>query len=173
LTKQKKGHGEMPKITTIRTDILRQKEAEAMLKTNCETWLKCLIALSLLFGKRISENLLLTRSDIWTDKKFLYVRFPKVLKKRDKTGIPKPYIKKITLRHPATRYVIEYVNMNKSDKLFEVSRQLALYYLKKVNPDAWFHLFRHSLATQIAEHGGTESELMGWFDWDDAKTAHG
>lgn len=44
--------------------------------------------------------------------------------------------------------------------------------LKQINPDAWWHLFRESLATYMAEHGATEEDLMHWFDWDRVDTAH-
>jgi len=44
--------------------------------------------------------------------------------------------------------------------------------LKQVNPKAWLHLFRESLATYMAEHGATEEDLMHWFDWDRVDTAH-
>jgi len=48
----------------------------------------------------------------------------------------------------------------------------ARYWFRKANPNAWFHLFRESLATKMAEHGATEEELMHWFDWDRVDTAH-
>lgn len=44
--------------------------------------------------------------------------------------------------------------------------------LKQVNPKAWWHLFRESLATHMAEEGATEEDLMHWFDWDRVDTAH-
>lgn len=46
--------------------------------------------------------------------------------------------------------------------------------IKFLNPDAYNHLFRHSLATEIAEHGGTEDQLLGFFDWSErsAPIAH-
>lgn len=53
-----------------------------------------------------------------------------------------------------------------------MSRQLALYYLKKIAPDWWFHLCRESLATSMAEHGATEEELMHWFDWETPASPH-
>lgn len=45
--------------------------------------------------------------------------------------------------------------------------------MQALSKDIWNHLFRGSLATRMAEHEATEDELMKWFDWDDAKTAHG
>ena len=53
-----------------------------------------------------------------------------------------------------------------------MSRQHAYRIIKGLNPKAWTHLFRHSLATEMAERGATEEELMSWFDWDRYETAH-
>jgi hypothetical protein len=47
----------------------------------------------------------------------------------------------------------------------------ALYYLKKIQPDAYYHLFRATLATAYANRGATEYKLMAHFDWDDPKVA--
>lgn len=43
--------------------------------------------------------------------------------------------------------------------------------LKKVTT-AWAHLFRTSLATEFAEEGASEEDLLFWFDWDRVQTAH-
>jgi len=53
-----------------------------------------------------------------------------------------------------------------------LTRQRVYQLLKKINPDAWLHLFRESLATYMAERGASEEELMHWFDWSDIRTAH-
>lgn len=52
-----------------------------------------------------------------------------------------------------------------------MSREVAWKIVKSLNPDAWVHLFRRSLATQMAERGATVSELMAWFDRESAQTA--
>lgn len=44
--------------------------------------------------------------------------------------------------------------------------------VKSLNPSAWLHLFRESVATTMAEHEATEEELMHWFDWERVETAH-
>jgi len=44
--------------------------------------------------------------------------------------------------------------------------------VKVLNPKAWTHLFRTSLATNMAEHEATEEELLNWFDWERVETAH-
>jgi len=163
----------MPKIKTKRNDILRLEEIEKMLKAS-DGWLQCLIGLSWIFGKRISENLKVKKSDLWTDKEFLYVRFY-VGKKKSRTSSPilKPYLKRINLEHPAVPYILNYIKNLETEKLFpKKTRQLALYYLKRINPKAWFHLFRESLATEMAERGASEEELLHWFDWDRVDTAH-
>ena len=48
---------------------------------------------------------------------------------------------------------------------------MARYWLKAIDPDIWPHLFRHSLATMIAEKGASAFELKAFFDWDDIRTA--
>ena len=53
-----------------------------------------------------------------------------------------------------------------------LSRTRVYQQVKAINPNAWLHLFRESLATYMAEHGASEEELMHWFDWDDVRTAH-
>jgi integrase len=54
-----------------------------------------------------------------------------------------------------------------------LSQEYALQILKALDENICCHLFRHSLATQMAEHEATEEELMHWFDWDRFDTAHG
>jgi len=165
----------MPKVKTKRNDILRQKEVLGMLeKSKEESWLQCLIALAWVFGKRINELLKVKREDIWVDNRFLYCRF-QVSKKRTRkdTPIPRPYLKRITLRHLGVEYILTYVSKVKGGVLFpSIDRHKAYYHLKKLNHESWWHLFRESLATEMAERGATEEMLMHWFDWDRVDTAH-
>lgn len=164
----------MPKIKTKRKDILRSFEIDKTLKSS-PGWLACLIALAWIFGKRISELLQVSKEDVYVDEEFLYVRFLVSKKKtRADSGIPKPFLKRIILKHPGVPYILSHIEQVQAHgKLFpKMTRQLALYYLKKVNPNSWWHLFRESLATEMAEHGSTEEQLMHWFDWDRVDTAH-
>ena len=163
----------LPKIKTKRTDILRSFEIKKMLEQS-EPWLQCLICLAWVFGKRINELLKVSKEDIHVDEHYLYVRFFVSKKKtRKDQPIPKPYMKRITLQNPYVKPILDYANQINEGLLFpKMSRQLAYYYLKKVNPRAWFHLFRESLATEMAERGATEEKLMHWFDWDRVDTAH-
>jgi len=141
-------------------------------------WLQCLIALAWVFGKRVSELLRLRRDDFRKDDNFLYVRFLVLKKKsRRESGIPRPFMKKISLSHPAVPYILAYLKTVEAGYIFTykgemMSRHRPKYYLKKINPKAWWHLFRESLATEMAERGAAEEELMHWFDWDRVGTAH-
>ena len=165
----------MPKIRTKRSDILRKKEIQDTLTKAAKTglWLQCLIALAWAFGKRINELLRLQAEDLRTDDKFLYARFFVSKKKtRKDQAVPKPYLKRITLSHPSVSYILAHLKEIREGPLFHVSRNLAWWYLKKANPKAWWHLFRESLATEMAEHGASEEMLMHWFDWDRLDTAH-
>jgi integrase len=162
----------MPTIKTKRSDILRTKEIEETL-ANSDNWLKALVCLAWLFGKRINELLQVRKEDVYTKDSYLYVRFFVSKKKtRADPPVPKPYLKRITLRNKFTKPVLTHWKTVESGRLFPLSRQLALYYLKKANPQAWFHLFRESLATEMAERGATEEKLMHWFDWERVDTAH-
>jgi len=187
----------LPKITTKRTDILRNPEVESLLQ-QADPWLACLIALCWMFGKRINEYVKLKRQDLWVEGDYLYTRFL-VSKKRTpkETPVPHPYLKKIRKDHPGVQYVLSYMNTIKEGYLFQrdteprirtikmktktytyqiegghIHIDTALYYLKKLSKDVWFHLFRESLATRMAEKGASEEELMHWFDWDRVDTAH-
>lgn len=133
----------MPKIKTKREDIIREDELDLLLE-ECERDLvngmkvvkykslpfqikfkpeiiQCLISLLWLFGKRITETLRLKRRDIWTDEKYLYVRFF-VLKKKSRKALPLPVrkTKRITLDNPYVKYVLQYIETitNKDEWLF-------------------------------------------------------
>lgn len=179
----------MPKIKTKRTDILRTFEIKKMLEQS-EPWLQCLIAIAWIFGKRINEILKVTKEDIFIREGYLYIRFTvskrklvssetvigedgKPHRKLKLEPLTPKFTKRITLRNPYVKYILDYISTIQEGQVFpNMSRQLAHYYLKKVNPKAWFHLFRHSLATEMSERGATEEKLMNWFDWDRVETAH-
>jgi integrase len=187
----------MPKIKTKRTDILRNPEVENLL-AKADPWLACLIALCWMFGKRINEYVRLKRDDVWIEGDYLFARFLVSKKHTPKEPpVPHPYLKKIRKDHPGVQYVYDYIGTIKQGYLFPAETKsririikmkdktytyqiegghihvdTALYYLKKLSKDVWFHLFRESLATRMAEKGATEEELMHWFDWDRVDTAH-
>jgi integrase len=152
----------MPKIKVHRQDILRAKEIQHML-TQADPRMRCLIGLLWGFGKRVTECLMLQREEIFVEKGYLMIRFHVLKKRKNREDY---YLKSLTLRHPATQLIMEYCNTIKQGPLFpKLSRQLALYYLKKTNKDSYLHLFRKSLATEMSEHSFTVQQLMAWFDW--------
>ena len=181
-------------------DSVKKAETEGL------QWLGVAISIAALFGKRVTEILSLSRNQFIVKDGFLFIRF-RVGKKRDKNEpIPHFYLKRKTLKHPLTKYIIDFISPIKEGYIFPssrheqaikqkvmvkrkdgslkqceysytvpggfISRQLALYYLKKISPTSWFHLFRESLATSMAEEGASEEELMHWFDWDTPASAH-
>jgi len=139
--------------------------------------MQALTALLWAYGKRISENLAIKRGEIFVANGFLNVRFH-VLKKRVKTT--DTYLKRVSVKHPSIKYILPYLEggdmleVNPDDKIFpRLTRELAAYYLKKANPNAYTHLFRKSLATEFSEHGYSVQQLMAWFDWERADVAIG
>jgi len=187
------------KVKTKRNDILRSFEVNKMLEV-AQPWLQCAIALDRIFGKRVNEIMRIRREDIYTDKDHLYVRFF-VGKKATRIDppVPKPYLKRITLRNPYVKFILPYVELVKEGYIFpssskprvkrfydkrmkvwreyqreggHITPEAAYYHLKKIAPKTWWHLFRESLATEMAERGATEEKLMHWFDWDRVDTAH-
>lgn len=157
----------MPKHVVNRKDILRDFEIRGMVEQAPQPWLKCLLCLAWLFGKRITEILHVQRADVEVRDGYLYVRFHVGKKSSPKDRLAYvTYQKRITLMNEYTKPVLAYLDTVNMGALFpNVSRQLALYYLKKQNPNCYWHFFRESLATEMAERGATEEKLMHWFDW--------
>jgi len=142
---------------------------------------QCLIAIMWLYGKRISEIIPLKTRAVRIDLNYLTILFL-VLKKRAKKdpGIQYPFLKRVTLDNEYTKYVLawwnqvkdkEYLFSRSQTKMGYIYRQYAHNLLKEISPRISCHLFRHSLATQMAENGATAYELINWFDWDRTDTA--
>ena len=75
------------------------------------------------------------------------------------------------------QYLIAYwSSLNDGDKLFEyhpnpkTSSCYIYNMIKKLNPDIWIHLFRHTRAEKFRSQGFSDAELMAWFGWTDART---
>lgn len=150
----------------------------------------CLIALLWLFGKRITENLKLCRKDTYIKRGYLYVYFTvqkleKVKgKKKGEAGwlrpIEKRYLKRITLKNPYIKYVLQYIEDITDPEAYlfpgrhegRMSREHAWRIVKVLNHNTFPHFFRESLATTFAEEGATEEDLLHWFDWSRYETAH-
>jgi len=181
----------MPKYKYSREDIIRKKELDNILlnmsKSNYlgmpDNGWASLGAMFWLFGKRVSEIIRVKTDDIYIVEDMLCVRFT-VLKKKAKSEPPVPitYTKRITMENPYSIYITkywykvrdtqqEYMYPNPRTKTGYVNRESVWKMLKSVSGNISPHLFRHSLATMMAEHSGTAYEIINWFDWDRTDTA--
>jgi len=135
-----------------------------------------------IYGKRISEVISLKTQSVRVNGEYLAILF-NVLKKKNRKdpGVLRPFTKRVTLENPYTKYIMNWWKEIKTletfmfprpqTKMGYIYRQYAHNVLKSINPRISAHLFRHSLATQMAESGATAYELVNWFDWDRTDTA--
>ena len=173
-----------PLIKKVREDILRPPEVRvylAMAKFAPDPPRdRAIIAMLFAYGKRISENLALDKSDIVIQDDRIITRF-RILKSRPRAGILKIAHKELARDHWLAGYIVDYVDALVGGYVFpgrgqtgHLTRQGVLWLLQnRYNEDIWPHLFRHSLAGLMAENGATVPELMAWFDWEKESTAIG
>lgn len=206
----------MPTIKTERSELYISVPEWKRTLTHAQTvasWLAAWLAFDCIFGKRRDEICRLIRKNVWTENGFLFVRFY-VGKKKHRTALidQMPYLKKKTLQHYATHYILDYlkefdeVGWPETSYLFPSSRHEAVlkvqtkfhnregqeqtkqyqyiktggyrsgqnvyYWIKKVNPNIWPHLGRHTVATKVADSGGTEYEVAAVLDISPRTAAH-
>ncbi len=172
----------MGKVKSSRQDIIRPDELKvylAMAKRIPRH--QGLMAMLYAYGKRITEVVSLRRSEVQFTDKGIMVRFH-ILKHRPKSGIIPFKWKRLAPGHWLTPYIKRYIEA--LDRTYRgegylfpgrgasghLTRQGALWILKKYSPDIWPHLFRHSLAVQMAEAGAGIPDLVAYFDWKDDST---
>jgi len=168
----------MPKIKSLRDDIIRPDELKLYLKmASRKPKHQYLMVWLYAFGKRISETIPLTREDVAFDDKYVYARFM-ILKTKPTSGVRAIKTKRLTRKHWLAPWLVKHISEISDGYMFpswgergHLTRYGANYILKKYSDDIWPHLFRHSLAVQMAEHGANILGLMAWFDWEDEKTA--
>ncbi len=133
------------------------------------------------YGKRITEVVTLRRAELQYTDKGIMARFH-ILKHRPKSGIIPFKWKRLAWDHWLTPYIKHYVEG--LDHIYlgrgylfpgrgasgHLTRQGALWILKQYSEDIWPHLFRHSLAVQMAEAGAGIPDLVAYFDWKDDST---
>jgi site-specific recombinase XerD len=146
---------------------------------------QCLFSLLRVYGKRVGEICSILLSDIKVDEEFLSVTFTVEKKIRqipnsDKVKyLPNRYTKRISLTNPyVENYILPYLSRDrrKGEKfLFPCPRKDRSIYPKYVwdairkmgfRQPIWSHLFRHTLATELAMENFTPFELKSWFDWE-------
>jgi len=168
----------MPKIKSLRSDIIRPNELKLYMKmASHKPKHQYLMAWLYAFGKRVSETVILHRDDVAFDDHYIYARFT-ILKTKPRSGLKTVKTKRLTRKHWLSPFIVKNIEDILEGYIFpswgktgHLTREGALYILKRYSDDIWPHLFRHSLAVQMAEHGANILGLMAWFDWEDEKTA--
>jgi len=140
----------MPKIKENKRGIISWNEAERMINSCNDLEEQSLIAFLYMSGARISEVLALKRKGNILHERTLFFDLNKT-----------PFIDPL----------IDYLNsiQLRESKVWDWTRVKAWRLIKRLEPSAWLHLFRHTRATLLAEKGATESQLIAWFGWTDGR----
>jgi len=151
----------------------------------------CLFAVFWAFGKRVSEIVELRTTDITVRGNDLAVTFTirkKVRKSKngipipeDKWGTPPRRTKRLTLDNKYAQIIRDYWESIKVPGGFMFpgirSKHINSRYvwdaikLMGFEQPIWSHLFRHTLATELAQNEVGAFEMKSWFDWEKIDTA--
>ena len=147
-----------------RYNIIRKDEIENIVRGCSDNKIRALISLFYITGWRVSEVIQIRKEDFNINDGYVYLTGV-ALKRRDKREYR--HVIKFSVNTPLFEYVNNYLNtLEPIQKLFPLmTRQLALYYIKKEKKNLFCHLFRHTRASRLAEIGGTEFQLQTWFGW--------
>jgi len=167
-----------PKIKALRDDIIRPSECKMFLIHAKKPIKRALIAFLYAYGKRISEILNLKRQDIYLNDANIEVKFL-LLKRKPRSGILPIRKLKLSRAHYLAPIIENWISPIKDPEAWifpgnsggHIHRITAWRWLKAISQDIWPHLFRHSLATLMAENGATAFELVAWFHWANMDTA--
>lgn len=137
---------------------------------------KSLIALYYIFGMRRNEPYFIFKEDVWVDDEWLFIRVKRE-KIPKKTVLPRVDTLKVSKKTRFVDLIIEHW------KVIEPFYKVWFYHnnpgtfahkvylmVKATNINGWIHLFRHTRAERFREQGYSDSELMAWFGWLDART---
>lgn len=137
---------------------------------------KSLIAFYYIFGVREKEPFYIKREDIWVDDEWFYV---KVKREKVPKGVILPKIDTLQVKLDTIflDYIIEQFNNTKEGEFvwfyhsnLETARIYVWKMIKKTNPNAWIHLFRHTRNDYFRRKGKTREQRMAWFGWTDVRT---
>jgi len=185
------GYGDTMSSAEIDAIILRANTL-GYLGLSGDAW-GCLFALLWAFGKRLSEIVVLRTTDIAIRGNDLAVTFT-ILKKSRKTrkGVPIPEenrvnpprrTKRLTLDNKYAVIIRDYWDSVKDrggylfprpqTKTGHIYPKYVWDFIKEMGFEQpiWTHLFRHSLATELAQAEVSVFEMKTWFDWARIDTA--
>ncbi len=192
ISKRKKlGYGEIMSPKEIDAIISKAQSLNYM-KLSGDAW-SCLFAVFWAFGKMISEFVELRTTDIAVRGSELAITFT-IRKKvrKSKNGIPIPEkdwktpprrTKRLTLDNKYAQLIKEYWESIKVPGGFLFPRKetdMGHIYPRYVwdaiklmgfEQPIWSHLFRHTLATELAQNEVGAFEMKTWFDWEKIDTA--
>lgn len=149
--------------------IIDQFTAEDMILNAEDKRTKALIATLWHTGHRVSEVINIRKNDVWFDDTWIWFRLSVGKRRREFTHTIKMPIKAMFVK-----YILQYLpEVEDGEKLFDISRQYVGILLRRLNKDVNPHMFRHSLATRLAEKGASKWELDAWFGWSDTGNTSG
>lgn len=191
LERKRLGYGEIMSDVEIDTIISKALSLNYMDLPGV-AW-SCLFAVFWAFGKRVSEIVELRTTDITVRGNDLAVTFTirkKVRKSKDgipipedKWGTPPRRTKRLTLDNKYAQIIRDYWESIKDKGGFLFPRyqtKMGHIYPRYVwnairemgfEQPIWSHLFRHTLATELAQNDVGAFEMKTWFDWEKIDTA--
>lgn len=175
--RKKMGKGETMTLEEIHSIIVKARTTPYK-GLSGEAW-AVLFSIFAAFGKRLNEIVKLRTSDIAVRGEDLAITFS-ILKKRG--GNAPQRTKRLSLENPHAMRIVDYWETVKdpggfmfpgarSPHINERYVHDMLYRELGLKHPVWSHLFRHSLATELAANNVGPFELKSWFDWENIATA--
>lgn len=168
----------MPKVTVPEENrrLIEASDVARMIEIAPSMRDKALIALYYIFGVRRNEPLEMRKESIWLDSDWFYLKV-----KREKVPkrmvLPRVDTLKVSKSTPFLQHIMaHWSSLKEGDMLFDyhsnprTASHNIYVMIKKLNPNIWIHLFRHTRAEKFRAAGYSDAELMSWFGWTDPRT---